>query len=91
MKTTNIMPRSILIGCISSVLGTALIFGTFTLLLRVAERIAGSSLPNSTLVDLFQKNFQTGLFAVGGVALSCFSFGFFIAFSRLSSRAELEK
>lgn len=89
IKNINVMPKSIFIGCLASVIGTALIFGTFSLLLHIAEHIAGATLPNGTLIDLFQKNFQTALFAVGGVALSCFSFGFFIAYSRLSSRAEL--
>lgn len=91
MKINNFILKAVLIGCISSLLGTAFIFGAFQLLLGIAEHIAGASLPNGTLIDLFQKNFQTALFAVGGVALSCFSFGFFIAYSRLSSRAELGK
>jgi hypothetical protein len=85
----NIFIRSVWIGVTCCVFGTVLLFGTFELLLRGAERWVGTRMPNDTLMGMFHQNWFTACFAVGGVAFAWFAFGFFIAYSRMSSRAEL--
>jgi hypothetical protein len=82
--------KALLVGAISCILGTTAIFGSLYFLIHAAERWAQTQLVNEGLLGLFQSNLFAAIFAVGGVAFAWFAFGFFITYSRLSSKAELQ-
>jgi hypothetical protein len=85
----RVIGRALLVGALSCLFGTLGLFGAFYLLIHGAERYAGTKLLNDSPMGMFQQNPSAAAFAIGGVAFAWFAFGFFITYSRLSSRAEL--
>lgn len=87
-KPRNVIGRALGIGVLSSLAGTVTIFGGFFLALRIAERWSGARLSTDTLAAMWNTSHWGAISTVGGFLFSWFAFGFFIAYSRISSRSE---
>ncbi|GAC1659667.1 MAG: hypothetical protein NVS9B15_22710 [Acidobacteriaceae bacterium] len=85
----RVIARALLAGVLSCSVGTIVLFGAFYFLIHAAESYAGTKLLNDSPMGMFQQNPSAAAFAIGGVAFAWFAFGFFITYSRLSSREEL--
>ena len=89
--SSRVVPKSLQAGALSCLCGSVATFGSFYWLIRGAERWADAKIPNDSFMGLFQFNVWLACWAIGGVAFAWFAFGFFVTYSRMSSRAELEE
>ena len=89
--SAKVIRRALLVGCLSCVFGTLALFGVFYFLIQGAERYAGTKLVGDSPMGMFQQNPSAAAFAIGGVAFAWFAFGFFITYTRMSSREELQR
>lgn len=76
-------------GAVCCVVGTAAMSVGFWLMIRVAEKWSNAHLLKDDFAGLWASSSNAIASSVGGLMFAWFWFGFFITYSRLSSRAEL--